>query len=128
MMATESSPVTTVERNKRAAENLRRKGPCHAVLADGPAPQKNRNRGAAWVNRRKKACKRGRLMSKKKKSNKDAKAVPHGAPINEQDVKRRLGNFSGAGEHPRQGGRTTGIVGQTKQRNKTEKRRRSKVR
>jgi hypothetical protein len=35
-----------------------------------------------------------------------------GAPFNEQDIKRRLGNFSGAGEHPRIGGRTSGIVGQ----------------
>ena len=44
-----------------------------------------------------------------------------GAPFNEQDPKRRLGNFGGAGEHPRQGGRTAGIVGQTKQRNHTDK-------
>jgi hypothetical protein len=45
-----------------------------------------------------------------------------GASFSEQDPKRRLGNFGGAGEHPRQGGRTSGIVGQTKQRNKTDKR------
>jgi hypothetical protein len=45
-----------------------------------------------------------------------------GAPFNEQDPKRRLGNFGGAGEHPRQGSRTAGIVGQTKQRNQTDKR------
>jgi hypothetical protein len=44
-----------------------------------------------------------------------------GAPFNEQDPKRRLGNFSGAGEHARQGGRSTGIVGQTKKRNRTDK-------
>jgi hypothetical protein len=44
-----------------------------------------------------------------------------GAPFNEQDPKKRLGNFAGAGEHPRQGGRTTGIVGQTKQKNHTDK-------
>jgi hypothetical protein len=44
-----------------------------------------------------------------------------GAPFNEQDPKRRLGNFGSAGEHPRQGGRTSGIVGQTKQKNKTDK-------
>jgi|GEM_PF-5625380 len=44
-----------------------------------------------------------------------------GAPPNDQDAKRRLGNFVGAGEHARQGGRTTGIVGQTKQKNKTDK-------
>jgi hypothetical protein len=47
---------------------------------------------------------------------------PPGAPFNEQDPKRRLGNISGAGEHARQGGRTSGIVGQTKQRNRTDKR------
>jgi hypothetical protein len=47
---------------------------------------------------------------------------PAGASFNEQDPKRRLGNFSGAGEHPLQGGRTAGIVGQTKKRNKTDKR------
>lgn len=35
-----------------------------------------------------------------------------GAPGNDQDVKRRLGNFVGAGEHARKGGRTSGIVGQ----------------
>ena len=46
---------------------------------------------------------------------------PVGAPLNEQDPKRRLGNFSGAGEHPRKGGRTTGIVGQTKQRLRSDK-------
>lgn len=39
-----------------------------------------------------------------------------------QDVKRRLGNFSGAGEHARVGGRTSGIVGQKKQRFATNKR------
>jgi len=45
-----------------------------------------------------------------------------GAPFNDQDAKRRLGNFGGAGEHPRQGGRTSGIVGQKKQQNRTDKR------
>lgn len=49
------------------------------------------------------------------------KSLDRGAPPNEQDVKRRLGTFAGAGEHPRQGGRSTGIVGQTKQKNKTDK-------
>jgi hypothetical protein len=44
-----------------------------------------------------------------------------GAPATEQDLKKRLGNFSGAGEHARQGGRTTGIVGQKKSKNKTDK-------
>jgi hypothetical protein len=46
----------------------------------------------------------------------------HGAPFNEQDPKRRLGDFSGAGEHPRRGGRTSGIVGQTKKQTHTDKR------
>ncbi|MEN6498745.1 MAG: hypothetical protein ABFD16_30940 [Thermoguttaceae bacterium] len=36
-----------------------------------------------------------------------------GAPQTDLDPKRRLGNFEGAGEHPRKGGRTSGIVGQT---------------
>ena len=49
------------------------------------------------------------------------KKPQQGADPNDQDVKRRLGNFSGAGEHPRQGGRTSGIVGQSKQKNKTDK-------
>ena len=69
-------------------------------------------------------------MSKKpstsRKSNTKRTAKPQinqveGAPFNEQDPKRRLGNFSGAGEHPRQGGRTSGIVGQTKKKNHTDK-------
>jgi hypothetical protein len=45
-----------------------------------------------------------------------------GAPATEQDPKKRLGNFTGAGEHARQGGRTSGIVGQKKSKNKTDKR------
>ncbi|MGE0755566.1 MAG: hypothetical protein AB7F89_19125 [Pirellulaceae bacterium] len=44
-----------------------------------------------------------------------------GAPTQEQDVKRRLGNFTGAGEHARVGGRTSGIVGQRKDAFKTNK-------
>jgi hypothetical protein len=43
-----------------------------------------------------------------------------GAPFSEQDPKRRLGNFGGAGEHPRQGGRG-GVVGQTTKKNHTDK-------
>ena len=46
---------------------------------------------------------------------------PAGAPFSEQDPKRRLGNFVGAGEHARQGGRQAGIVGQKKQKSKTDK-------
>jgi hypothetical protein len=53
-----------------------------------------------------------------------------GADFNNQDVKRRLGNFTTAGEHARQGGRTTGIVGQTKKtfrsKNRTQSRGKSK--
>jgi hypothetical protein len=57
-----------------------------------------------------------------KKTSRQSKLKPGtGAPFSEQDPKRRLGNFGGAGEHPRQGGRTSGIVGQTKQRNHTDK-------
>jgi hypothetical protein len=59
-------------------------------------------------------------MAKKKPKAKKKPTDP-GVGVNQQDVKRRLGNFSGAGEHARQGGRTSGIVGQTKQRNKTDK-------
>jgi hypothetical protein len=44
-----------------------------------------------------------------------------GAPATDQDSKRRLGNFTTAGEHARQGSRSAGIVGQTKQKNKTDK-------
>jgi hypothetical protein len=44
-----------------------------------------------------------------------------GIPGSQQDAKRRLGNFEGAGEHARRGGRTTGIVGQTKQKTGTDK-------
>ena len=61
-------------------------------------------------------------MAKKKAAKKISPAKNKGgASVNEQDSKRRLGNFGGAGEHPRQGGRTSGIVGQTKQKNKTDK-------
>jgi len=38
----------------------------------------------------------------------------HGVPGSEQDPRRRMGNFSTAGEHARVGGRRTGIVGQKK--------------
>lgn len=45
-----------------------------------------------------------------------------GDPFNDQDKKRRLGNFESAGEHARVGGRTSGIVGQTKQKSRTDNR------
>ena len=47
-----------------------------------------------------------------------ASAIPGG----EKDVKGRLGNFTGAGEHARVGGRTSGIVGQTTKRGRTDNR------
>jgi hypothetical protein len=61
------------------------------------------------------------LPGKKRSAKSPIDKRPQGAPFNEHDPKRRLGNFSGAGEHPRQGGRTSGIVGQTKRRNHTDK-------
>jgi hypothetical protein len=45
------------------------------------------------------------------------------APGQEQDAKRRLGNFGGAGEHARVGSRTAGIVGQTKRAFRTDNKR-----
>ena len=44
-----------------------------------------------------------------------------GIPGSQQDAKRRLGQFQGAGEHARVGRRNAGIVGQTKQKNSTDK-------
>jgi hypothetical protein len=64
----------------------------------------------------------GKSKGKKRMQKPALTRKPPGAPFNEQDPKRRLGNYTGAGEHARQGGRTTGIVGQTKQRNRTDKR------
>lgn len=51
-----------------------------------------------------------------------AQKPSRGTPGSELDPKRRLGDFTGAGEHARQGGRTSGIVGQTTKRLRTEKR------
>lgn len=45
-----------------------------------------------------------------------------GDPFSNQDAQRRLGNFEGAGEHARVGGRGSGIVGQTTKRFRTENR------
>jgi hypothetical protein len=64
----------------------------------------------------------GKSKGKKRSQKPQLTKKPPGAPFTEQDPKRRLGNFTGAGEHARQGGRSTGIVGQTKQRNHTDKR------
>ena len=58
---------------------------------------------------------------KKRTLNPSNALQPHGAPANEQDVKRRLGNFTTAGEHARVGGRG-GIVGQTTKKNRTDNR------
>jgi hypothetical protein len=49
--------------------------------------------------------------------------VVDGTPDQEQDIQRRLGNFTGKGEHARQGGRTTGIVGQKKKQVRTDRKR-----
>ena len=46
-----------------------------------------------------------------------------GSPPQQQDVKRRLGNYETAGEHARVGGRTSGIVGQRKAKFRTDNRR-----
>jgi len=48
-------------------------------------------------------------------------SASQGVPGSEQDAKRRLGNFEGAGEHARVGGRTSGIVGQRTKRFRTDK-------
>jgi hypothetical protein len=75
----------------------------------------------------KKTAKKPATKPKSKGKKRLAEApIGSGASPNEQDPKRRLGNFGGAGEHPRQGGRTSGIVGQTKQRNRTDKRSKKK--
>jgi hypothetical protein len=48
-----------------------------------------------------------------------ASPPPRGAPASDQDPQRRLGNFEGAGETSRKGGRG-GIVGQTTKQNHTD--------
>ena len=50
---------------------------------------------------------------KKRTVNYPGAPAPGGAPTTDQDPQRRLGNFEGAGEPARKGGRTSGIVGQT---------------
>ena len=47
-------------------------------------------------------------------------------PGSEQDSRKRLGNFTGTGEHARVGGRTSGIVGQTTKRSRTDKAKRAR--
>jgi len=63
-----------------------------------------------------------KFTGKKRVSKAQLNKGPAGAPASEQDPKRRLGNYTGAGEHARQGSRTAGIVGQTKRKNHTDKR------
>jgi len=59
---------------------------------------------------------------KRRSRNVAASQIPtHAAPGGTQDSKRRLGNFTSAGEHARVGGRTSGIVGQTTKRSRTDK-------
>ena len=59
---------------------------------------------------------------KKRTLNWTGAEIARGAPASEQDPKRRLGDFTGAGEHARLGGRISGIVGQTTRRLHTDKR------
>ena len=59
---------------------------------------------------------------KKRTLNWTGAAISRGAPASEQDPKRRLGDFTTAGEHARMGGRTSGIVGQTTKKLHTDKR------
>lgn len=72
--------------------------------------------------KKKKAAPAKPKAKKQRSLNAPGGGAPTGEPATNQDVKRRLGNFSGAGEHARQGGRTSGIVGQTKQKNRTDNR------
>lgn len=70
----------------------------------------------------KKASKQSAKRSVKKRTlNPPGGRIAKGAPFNEQDPKRRLGNYESAGEHARQGGRQAGIVGQRKQKLRTDK-------
>lgn len=49
--------------------------------------------------------------ARKRTLNAPGKAASGGAPFNDQDAKRRLGQFEGAGEHSLVGSRNKGIVG-----------------
>ena len=77
----------------------------------------------ATAPKKKGAATKKKAASPKAKSKKNSLMPPDqtGSPFNHQDPKRRLGNYGGAGEHPLQGGRSSGIVGQTKQKNKTDR-------
>jgi hypothetical protein len=71
---------------------------------------------------KKKAAPKKPKAKKQRSLNAPGAGVSSGEPATNQDVKRRLGNFTTAGEHARQGGRTSGIVGQTKKKNRTDNR------
>ena len=49
------------------------------------------------------------------------KSMAGGGPAKQQDPERRLGTFVSAGEASRKGSRTSGIGGQTKQKARTDK-------
>lgn len=51
------------------------------------------------------------------------RATKKGTPGQEQDIQRRLGNFTGKGEHARVGTRTSGIGGQTSKTFRTDNKR-----
>ena len=51
------------------------------------------------------------------------KHAGNGLPGHEQDTQRRLGNFTGMGEHARVGSRTSGIGGQTSKTFRTDNKR-----
>lgn len=58
---------------------------------------------------------------KKRTLNLGGKPGQSGAAFNQQDPQRRLGNFTTAGEHSRVGARGGRIIGQTKRKNRTDK-------
>jgi hypothetical protein len=51
----------------------------------------------------------------------DKKSMQGGGPAKQQDAARRLGTFVSAGEASRKGSRTSGIGGQTKQKSRTDR-------
>jgi hypothetical protein len=75
------------------------------------------------------AAKKGRSPVKATVKKRSLNAGPArgsaGEPFSNQDAKRRLGTFEGAGEHARVGGRTSGIVGQTTKRFSTQKKKKT---
>ena len=89
------------------------------TTTDGPAAPPSELRETARPAKRTPGPKRAVKKTTRKRSVNAGKAnrePPRGAPPTDQDPKRRLGNFTGAGEAPRKGHRTTGIVGPQKKR------------